>query len=61
MWFESLLLETKKDRIYFLVKDDDKNIGVIDLTSLDYKNKTAEIGLYSNPLFNELEHNLSQS
>jgi len=42
-------LETQKDRVYFLVKDGKNAIGVIDLTSIDSTNKTAEIGLYTNP------------
>lgn len=42
-------LESKKDRYYFLVKKDDENIGVIDFTSIDRTNGTAEIGLYAKP------------
>ncbi len=43
-------LKTKKDRIYFLVKEEENSVGVIDFTSIDYLTKSAEIGLYSNPL-----------
>ena len=42
-------LKKRDDRKYFLVKDNNNYIGVIDLTSINYKNKEAEIGLYSNP------------
>ena len=42
-------LDLRKDRCYFLLKNDDKAIGVIDFTDIDYKNKSANIGLYSKP------------
>jgi len=42
-------LKKRDDRIYFLVKNDNDYIGVIDFTSIDYKKKETEIGLYSNP------------
>jgi UDP-4-amino-4,6-dideoxy-N-acetyl-beta-L-altrosamine N-acetyltransferase len=35
------------DKLYFLVKEDDKNIGVIDFVNI--KNQTAEMGIYSSP------------
>ncbi len=42
-------LTSKKDRLYFLVKKAANSIGVIDFTSIDYDEKKAEIGLYTNP------------
>jgi len=36
-----------KDRIYFLVKEDSKPVGVIDFTNI--KDEKAEIGLYAKP------------
>ena len=45
-------LNIQKDRIYFLVKKQNNYIGVVDLTSINYKKKEAEIGLYSNPNIN---------
>jgi len=37
----------RKDRIYFLVQIENKNIGVVDLT--DIENESAELGIYANP------------
>jgi len=42
-------LEARTDRVYFLVKKEGVAIGVIDFTSIDYKRKQADIGLYANP------------
>jgi len=42
-------LETRKDKVYLLVKQNSQAIGVIDFTNIDYKNKRAEIGIYANP------------
>ena len=42
-------LPLRKDRIYFLVKQDNIAIGVIDFTNIDMLHKTAEIGLYAKP------------
>ena len=42
-------LHSRKDRYYFLVKNDDEAIGVIDFADIDYKNKSANIGLYAKP------------
>jgi UDP-4-amino-4,6-dideoxy-N-acetyl-beta-L-altrosamine N-acetyltransferase len=42
-------LKERSDRLYFLVKKEGSSIGVIDFTSIDYKRKQANIGLYSNP------------
>ena len=42
-------LKSFKDKIYFLVKMNKEYIGVIDFTSIDYKNKSTCFGLYSNP------------
>ena len=43
-------LQEKEDRVYFLVKQYGKPIGVIDITNIDNKNLKAEIGLYANPM-----------
>lgn len=42
-------LKKKQDRLYFLVKKEEKPIGVIDFTNIDEKNKTTEFGIYTNP------------
>ncbi len=42
-------LKTRKDRLYFLVKKNTKDIGVIDFTSIDMKTKTTNFGIYANP------------
>ncbi len=34
---------------YFLVKKENKYIGVIDFTNINFKTKTSEFGLYANP------------
>ena len=41
-------LKSKKDKSYFLVKKEDKFIGVIDFTQLVEK-KSVHMGIYSNP------------
>ena len=41
------LLKNKIDKIYFLVKQNNTNIGVVDFTSIT--NNSAELGIYSNP------------
>ncbi|MEH6504178.1 MAG: UDP-2,4-diacetamido-2,4,6-trideoxy-beta-L-altropyranose hydrolase [Cycloclasticus sp.] len=43
-------LQLKKDRSYFLVKKNAHAIGVIDFTNIDYRHKTTEFGIYSNPV-----------
>lgn len=40
-------LPNRSDKHYFLVRDDQENLGVIDLT--DITTSCAEIGIYSNP------------
>jgi UDP-2,4-diacetamido-2,4,6-trideoxy-beta-L-altropyranose hydrolase/UDP-4-amino-4,6-dideoxy-N-acetyl-beta-L-altrosamine N-acetyltransferase len=42
-------LHQKKDRAYFLVRQHDHAIGVVDLTDIDLKSKRAEVGLYAKP------------
>lgn len=42
-------LKGRSDRVYFLVRDGYKEIGVIDLTSIDPEKASAEIGLYARP------------
>lgn len=42
-------LKVKDDSKYFLLKKKGEYIGVIDFTSINYRKKEAEIGLYSNP------------
>lgn len=39
-------LKSKKDKLYFLVKKDNKNIGVIDFTNIT--KYSSDFGLYSN-------------
>jgi len=41
-------LSIKKDRIYFLVKELDNYLGVIDFTNI-VKNECAEFGIYTKP------------
>jgi len=40
-------LNRRKDRVYFLVQIENKNIGVVDLT--DIENESVELGIYANP------------
>lgn len=42
-------LKSKEDRVYFLVKKNKTEIGVIDLTSVDNEDSSAEVGLYAKP------------
>lgn len=42
-------LKLKKDRLYFLVRKDDCDIGVIDFTSINKERKSAEFGIYAKP------------
>ena len=42
-------LSSRDDRVYFLVKNNEEAVGVIDLTDIDMLNKKAEIGLYVKP------------
>jgi UDP-4-amino-4,6-dideoxy-N-acetyl-beta-L-altrosamine N-acetyltransferase len=42
-------LKTLEDKKYFLVKNDSANLGVINLTHIDKKEKSSELGLYKNP------------
>lgn len=41
-------LKNSKNKLYFLVKKDDKFIGVIDFNNIK-KNESLEIGIYANP------------
>jgi len=41
-------LKNSHDKIYFLVKQDDAYIGVIDFSNLDKHHKISEFGLYAN-------------
>jgi UDP-4-amino-4,6-dideoxy-N-acetyl-beta-L-altrosamine N-acetyltransferase len=41
-------LKTKEDRVYFLVKQEMQDIGVVDLTDIKPK-RSAELGIYANP------------
>jgi len=52
-------LATKKDRIYFLVKVDNKAIGVIDFTNIDADE--ADIGLYAKPNLRGMGSKLMES
>lgn len=42
-------LKEDKHNFYWLVKKKDEYIGVIDLTRVDFNNKNAYLGIYSNP------------
>ncbi len=42
-------LKTKSDRVYFLVKEQDKPIGIIDFTDIDLIQSKASIGIYAKP------------
>ena len=42
-------LENRNDTCYFVVKDKDEYLGVIDFTDLNSKEKSAFFGLYANP------------
>lgn len=42
-------LKSDKKNFYWLVKDNGRNIGVIYLNNVDFKNKTAHLGIYVNP------------
>ena len=46
-FINSLLLDTVKQ--YLIVKKDEKYIGVVDFTNIDYKNKECYFGIYVNP------------
>lgn len=56
-------LKASKEKLYFLVKKDDEDIGVIDFTQI-IENKSLHMGLYTNPktrgngtiLLNEIIH-----
>lgn len=41
-------LKNSKDKLYFLVKEKDQYIGVIDFTEIDTKNSQSKFGLYTN-------------
>lgn len=41
-------LEKATNKLYFLVKQNNNYIGVIDFTNIDINQKSAEIGLYGN-------------
>lgn len=42
-------LQYNAEKQYFLVSKENKKIGVIYFTNINHENKSAEIGLYSNP------------
>ena len=45
-------LNNSKDKLYFLVKKEDENIGVIYFTQIE-PNESLHIGIYSNHFHNE--------
>jgi UDP-2,4-diacetamido-2,4,6-trideoxy-beta-L-altropyranose hydrolase/UDP-4-amino-4,6-dideoxy-N-acetyl-beta-L-altrosamine N-acetyltransferase len=47
LYIESL--RERDDRVYFLVKEKKKYIGVVDLTNISYEKRSAELGIYANP------------
>jgi UDP-4-amino-4,6-dideoxy-N-acetyl-beta-L-altrosamine N-acetyltransferase len=54
-------LKSKKDRVYFLVKRNTEPIGVIDLTNINYADKSAEIGLYAKPQLKGIGNHLMET
>lgn len=42
-------LKERNDRVYFLVKKDANNIGVISFTDINTEHKSAEFGIYAKP------------
>lgn len=54
-------LDTREDRVYFLVKKALQNIGVIDFTNIDHKNKKTEFGVYTNPILKGIGDLLMES
>ena len=42
-------LKERRDRLYFLVKQNSNPIGVIDFTGIDFKNRCSEFGIFANP------------
>ncbi len=54
-------LNTKEDRFYFLVKKGSQDIGVIDFTDIDYKNKRTAFGIYANPALKGMGNLLMES
>ena len=54
-------LNTRDDRLYFLIKRASKPIGVIDFTNIDHLNKTAEFGLYADPALRGVGNQLMES
>lgn len=51
-YIESLV--NHKNKIYFVVKQGDRYIGVIDFTNINYIDLFATIGIYSNPDLNKM-------
>jgi len=54
-------LDTRKDRVYFLVKKASQMIGVIDFTNIDYEGKRTEFGIYTNPALRGVGNVLMES
>lgn len=54
-------LNEKKDRAYFLVQKASQPIGVMDFTNIDFEEKRAEFGIYSNPTFKGVGNFLMES
>lgn len=42
-------LKNRRDSLYFLVKKGNQDIGVIDFTDIDEKNRMTQFGIYTNP------------
>ncbi|HEX5710240.1 MAG TPA: UDP-2,4-diacetamido-2,4,6-trideoxy-beta-L-altropyranose hydrolase [Sulfuricurvum sp.] len=42
-------LKNRRDSLYFLVKKGNQDIGVIDFTDIDQKNRMTQFGIYTNP------------
>ena len=42
-------LRSDKENVYWLVKNNGQNIGVIYLNNIDFENRTAYLGIYANP------------
>ncbi len=54
-------LNTRKDRVYFLVKKASQMIGVIDFPNIDYEGKRTEFGIYTNPALRGVGNVLMES
>ena len=54
------ILKNDQNKKYFLLQQDNSYIGVIYFTNIDFEEKNAEFGLYSNPELYGLGHILQE-